>query len=734
MVKKKQSSPTVSASEGFEKSGVGSNVLAAENIHLRALCDIITDAPLDFDRQVFDVLQQGLAMLNMDLGIVSKIEADRYSVIHFIPSSAPLEVGQMFTLGNTYCALTIEEQDVVAIEHMAKSSYVGHPCYESFGLESYIGVPVFVEGKPYGTLNFSSTSIRKQVFTEADKNFVRLTGRWLGSRISSNIQSEKLSLHQQELERLVEERTVKLSRSNEQLHKEIVENKRAQKTLQEQQSLLSTLLETIPLPVYYKDIDGRYLGCNRSFGEYLQASKKDIVGKTIYDFTTKEMADAFNKKDRELFDNPGTQRFEWNIKGRDGKIRDLIYQKATIIDEQGDVAGLIGSIVDISERNQLDKRLQQAQKMESIGNLAGGIAHDFNNILNPILGFSELLLEDLVPGSREQKDVQQIFNAGKRATDLVRQILTFSRNSEQDKTPVLVQEILGEVMLLCRSTIPANIELHEHIDDHCGLVMASSIQVHQVAMNLITNAYHALEDENGEISVSLKEISVKKDEPLARLVATGVYAYLSVSDTGRGISSEVKTQIFDPYFTTKEKGKGTGLGLSTVHGIVQDHKGVIQVNSEPGQGATFNVYLPLMAKKDHTDLVFQAKNPKTGTEQILIVDDEEIIVKVQRRVLESLGYTVMSYTSSVMALERFRKTPSAFDLVITDMAMPHMTGDLLARELLVIRPDIPIIICTGYSEKLNRENVELLGIKSLLKKPVNKFQLAEEIRKVLDEN
>ena len=392
----------------------------------------------------------------------------------------------------------------------------------------------------------------------------------------------------------------------------------------------------------------------------------------------------------------------------------------------------IGTILDNTKELELEKRIAQSQRMEAIGNLAGGIAHDFNNILFPIVGLSEMLMEDLTPDSHEHEYAREIYNAGRRGSDLVKQILAFSRQSEQEKMPIRIQQILKEVLKLTRSTIPSNIRITQDIQGDCGLVRADPTQIHQIALNLITNAYHAVEPKNGEIDVRLREVGIEPGHLPDSALPPGRYALLSVSDTGVGINPSILQKIFEPYFTTKEQGKGTGLGLSVVYGIVKEHQGDIRVTSELGKGATFDVYLPIMAQAVETAAAGEKGELPTGNERILLVDDEKAIAKLEKAVLERLGYTVTMHVNSLAALEAFKAGPGLFDLVICDITMPNMTGDLLAREMIAIWPDIPIIICTGFSERLNPENAMLIGIKSFLMKPIVKEELATVVREVLD--
>lgn len=427
--------------------------------------------------------------------------------------------------------------------------------------------------------------------------------------------------------------------------------------------------------------------------------------------------------------------FDYRFKNTKGEWKwfrscDAVYER----DEGGKVRQLIGTFIDITETKKLEESLQQAQKMESIGSLAGGIAHDFNNLLFPIIGMAEMLLEDLPKNSLEYENASEIFHAGKRAGDLVQQILAFSRQSEHRQTPVRIQNILKEVLKLSRSTIPSNIEIHENIQQIKGLVLADPTQIHQVAMNLITNAYHAVEKRNGAIDIELIEINFSEDEIPDSDLQAGQYVRLSVSDNGIGIPQNNLNKIFEPYFTTKEKGRGTGLGLAVVYGIVKEHGGEIKVYSEIEKGTTFNVYLPLMEKTNGAVSIEQASELENGSESILLVDDEVSVAKLEGQMLSRLGYQVTIKTSSEEALNTFQADPDAFDLVISDMTMPKMTGDQLSKEILSIKPDKPIIICTGFSERINKEQAKVLGVKGFLMKPVVKSDLARIVRDVLDES
>jgi PAS domain S-box-containing protein len=386
----------------------------------------------------------------------------------------------------------------------------------------------------------------------------------------------------------------------------------------------------------------------------------------------------------------------------------------------------------VSAKEKAQAQLIQLQKMESIGNLAGGIAHDFNNILASIIGFTELALGDVKKETSLEESLQEVYSAGKRAKDLVKQILAFARQSDEKISPIQPKIIVAEVLKFIRSTIPTNIKIRQEMESD-SLIMGNTTQVHQVLMNLCTNAAHAMEDSGGVLRVSLKDIVIDKRSLLNRIgMRQGDYIEIKVSDNGSGIAPEIVGSIFDPYFTTKDPGEGTGMGLAMAHGIVERYGGMITVDSQLGIGATFTIYLPATRKRVALDADLSEQLPK-GSERILLVDDELSIAKMGGRILERLGYLVTTRTSSIEALELFRVKPDAFDLVFTDMAMPNLTGDKFAIELMKIRPDIPIILCTGYSKKISDEIALEIGIKAFAYKPMVKADLAKTIRRVLDD-
>ncbi len=388
-------------------------------------------------------------------------------------------------------------------------------------------------------------------------------------------------------------------------------------------------------------------------------------------------------------------------------------------------------VMEMKERKILEKQLIQAQKMEAVGALAGGIAHDFNNILYPIIGFAELLKEDIEQQDPMYESAEEIFQAAVRAKGLVKQILTFSRQMDQEIKPVRIQSVLKEALSLTHSIIPSTIIIEEKIDNNCRPVLADQTQIHQVIMNLITNAYHAMQDKGGTLSVCLEQMKLSKDILKNKRILPGDYLYLSIMDTGSGIPKDILSNIFDPYFTTKGADKGTGLGLSVVHGIIKNTHGEIFVESTPGKGTCFEVYLPSL-KENNAEL--SLKNPVLlkGNERILLVDDEPHVSKIETRMLERLGYQVTEKNNPIEALDLFSQQPDQYDLLMTDLTMPGLTGKQLSRKVLGINPVFPIIICTGFSENMDEDEAERIGAKAFLMKPIVLSDMAQVVRRILD--
>ena len=513
---------------------------------------------------------------------------------------------------------------------------------------------------------------------------------------------------------------------------DITEQKRSEKALRESEEKYRKLFELESDAIFLIEKDtGKILEVNASATDIYGFSREELLTMKNTDLsaepsqTKKATKDCFTKipvryhrkKNGTVFPVEITaSHLNWN--GRQAHIaaiRDISFR-----------------VEAESMQDLLEKELYQARKMESIGMLAGGIAHDFNNILSSIIGFTELALDDVNKGSLIEDNLREVLGAGSRAKDLVKQILAFARQSEEENKPIQFSMIAKEVLKLIRSSLPTTIEIKENIGSD-SLIMGNSTNIHQILLNLCTNAAYAMEEHGGTLELSLKDIIIGSEDGIKiRGLTPGNYIEIKVSDTGVGIPPDIIGSIFEPYFTTKPMGEGTGMGLAMVHGIVVGYDGKITVESKLGKGSTFTIYLPVIKKRAFSCLNKSEDVPK-GKERILFVDDEASIARMCGQILERLGYQVTTRTSSVEALALFRVKANDFDLVITDMTMPNMTGDKLAVELMKIRPNIPVILFTGYSKKISDEIAAQIGIKGFAYKPVVKNDLAKMIRKVMDE-
>lgn len=518
---------------------------------------------------------------------------------------------------------------------------------------------------------------------------------------------------------------------------DITERKAAEKEVRKSKALFDAFMEHLPGLAYIKDPEGRYLFVNEAFAHFTGSEATASIGLRDDQVWEQETARMLQANDAELRRTQHADSQMETVRLSDGRTRHLLAVRFPIFQDEAHFS-LGGVSIDVTERTQaeqqrhlLEQRLQQAQKMEALGTLAGGIAHDFNNILAAIIGFTEIAAADLPKDSDTHHFLQRVLEAGERARALVKQILTFSRRSEIEPKPVQVKLIVKEVLKLLRASLPVSINVVQQIysDD---TVMADPVQIHQVMMNLCTNAGYAMREKGGLLTVRLEGVDL--DEAFTKLhgdLKPGRYLRLSVADTGKGIAPENLIRVFDPFFTTKPKGEGSGMGLSVVHGIVTRLGGVITVKNVPEQGAVFDVYLP--AIENHTAVpILETDTLPTGSERILFVDDEASQTEMIRHMLGLLGYKVTSIGKSPDALELYEKDPLAVDLVITDMIMPLMNGEELARRILALRPDLPVILCTGYSEHFSEADAKALGIKGFVLKPLVMADLARLVRQVLD--
>ncbi len=517
----------------------------------------------------------------------------------------------------------------------------------------------------------------------------------------------------------------------------ITARKKAEEALAESKLYLDEIINAVADPVFVKDHKHRFVLVNNAMCEFLEKERSRILGRTDYDFVKKEEADLFIEKDRSVLDTGRESFNEELFTDSDNNVHTLITKKTLYKDRTGNkfIVGITRDITDQKkaeeEKIRLEARLIQSEKMEAIGTLAGGIAHDFNNILSVIIGYTELAMHQMDECNIEKDDLNEVLLAGERARDLVKQILTFSRMDKSELSPIVIKDVISDSIRMLRAVIPSNIEIRKKIDIE-GYILSNPTHINQIMLNLCSNAAHSMDATGGILEISLDKATIEgPDNPYGINVSQGKYIRITVSDTGKGMTPEVRGRIFEPYFTTKETGKGTGLGLSVIHGIVKTHNGEITCRANEEKGTTFEVFLPetdTTQEKGIRDLDIEFKK---GTGKILIIDDEPTLVKLVAEMLKRIGYDIVSTTSSKEGLEIFNDSPNDFDLVITDMTMPGITGDMLAKEMISIRKDIPVILCTGFNEHISEREAHKIGIREFIMKPVNMKMLSEAIDRVI---
>ena len=513
---------------------------------------------------------------------------------------------------------------------------------------------------------------------------------------------------------------------------DITDQKQTEEKLKKSEGQYREYFEGIFSGTYISSLEGKLIACNKEYTKIFGFNSIQHAMETpiqMLSVNPEDRLDFLNllKKEKQL------TGYEPNLKKIDGTPLHLIENSSGVFDEDGNLTQIRGFLLDVTEQKKLENQLMQAQKMEAIGTLAGGIAHDFNNILAGIFGYAQLAEIHINKPEKAKEHIAQLVKSGQRAAALIRQILTFSRQSEFKQRPMSVYPLLKEALKLIRSSIPSNIEIKENIFSK-AIIIADATQIHQVIMNLCTNAYQAMGDTGGELTVGLHEVEVSRQQSFPDLnILPGKYIRLEVIDTGHGIDEKTLGKIFDPYFTTKETGKGTGLGLAVVDGIVKKQKGFIKSFSRVGHGSKFQVFWPIIEQNSAPDVFVKKKTDLlTGTETIMLVDDEADIIKTLQIFLERRGYTTRVFNDGKSALQAFIKAPDEFDLIVTDMAMPHMTGDKLSNEILKIRKDMPIILCTGYSETISEYKAGKIGISKYVQKPITGSDMSALIREVLD--
>ena len=511
------------------------------------------------------------------------------------------------------------------------------------------------------------------------------------------------------------------------------------KSIQEDINRLAAIVESSQDAIIGMDLQYRITAWNSAAERIYGYSAQEALGKHISLIVPHEKLEELNGEMACIRRGQALRIYETMRRRKDGGLVDVSLSVSPVVDSRGVVTGaatIAHVITELkqarAEKEKLQNQLRHTQKMEAIGVLAGGIAHDFNNIIAMILGFAELTLRETDGGTEAAENIKAIISASNRAKDLTNQILTFCRVTEQKRSPLDLGNFLKEALKMIRASLPSSIKIKYHIPSNGGKILADSSHIHQIIMNLCANAAQAMEDSGGTLSLVLEEEEITDLDTRRYLnLSAGRYYRLNVSDTGEGIAKEIQDRIFEPFFTTKSAGKGTGMGLATVHGIIKQHGGAITVFSEPAQGTTFQVYLPMMPQASPEEQIVKNPDLPRGKDRILFVDDEPSLVKIGVRSLSNLGYTVASYTSSLRALEAFMKDPGGFDLLITDLTMPNLTGVQLAEKILEVRPDMPIIMCTGFSERITQESAHEIGIAHLAIKPIMASEMARIIADVM---
>ncbi len=514
----------------------------------------------------------------------------------------------------------------------------------------------------------------------------------------------------------------------ENLKTEVTVRKKAEERLLH----LATALEQAAEGILITEMDGTITYANPACEHIFGYSQNEIRGKNTRILRSGLQKDVFFRNIWKSLSSGKIWSGRMSSKKKDGSICELEVTVSPIRDEKGNFSSYVSVSRDVTREIQMEKELRQAQKMEAMGTLAGGIAHDFNNILAAIMGYTELASFQSPPESPIHQNLERVITSTRRAKDLVRQILAFSRQTDQEARPIQLKLIINEALKMLRASLPSTIEMRKDIGSARGFVEADPTQVHQVVMNLCTNAAQAMEG-GGVLTINLDDYTVDNtNHHRYPEVVPGKFLRLTVIDDGEGIDQSIIERVFEPFFTTKEPGKGTGMGLAMVHGIIKRCEGAIRVESEPGKGTKFQVLFPRYHGTFTEEEAPTTKEIVPGQERIMFVDDEKALVTLVEEGLQRIGYNVHLETDSNKALDAFKQNPDNFDLVITDQTMPKLTGMELSRQMIQIRPDIPIILYSGLMDEITADMIESVGIRSFLSKPLMLKQLSEAIRQVLD--
>ena len=623
--------------------------------------------------------------------------------------------------GYAYCKMLFDENGPQDFTYLSVNS-----AFESLtGLKNVTGknvsevIPGIRQSDPelfeiYGRVALTGTPERFETYVEA-------LDMWFSIAVYSPAKEYFVAIFDVITERKRAEEA--LRRSHDELEERVIERTEA---LRRQADLLELAYDAIIV----RDLDGKAIFWNARAREVYGFTREEALGQMTHTLLQTKFPVPLEEH-MAVLTTQGRWEGELTHTTKDGRHIVVLSRQALQRDETGNPVAIMEISLDVTEERRVEEHLRQAQKMEALGTLSGGIAHDFNNILAAVIGFTELVAGHVGHESRDAHALERVMEAAIRGRELVRQMLTFSRKTEHEKKPVRMSDIVRESVRLLRAAVPSSIAIKLDVTSESGFILADPVQIQQVLMNLCTNAAHAIREKGGTLDIKLDDFSVGSSGNDFG-IAPGPYMRLLVRDTGVGMSPDIMARVFDPFFTTKGLGEGTGLGLSVVHGIVKQHDGHITVISEPGKGSTFTVYIPQIPEELETDAVSDDDLP-TGSERILFVDDEEALVEMAEDILAELGYEVTSRMNGREALELLKSDPSRFDLVITDQTMPEMTGIDLAREIFSLRPNMPIIMCTGFSYLVDADKALAAGIKAFAMKPLTKREIARTIRNVLDE-
>ncbi|MFO7604689.1 MAG: response regulator [Desulfurivibrionaceae bacterium] len=555
-------------------------------------------------------------------------------------------------------------------------------------------------------------------------------GDWI-NRGEEEVSSPQLSLNEgRELLQELNTYQIELELQNEDL-------RQTQAELDNARRKYTDLYDFAPISYLTLNEKGMISEANLTASELLGVPRARLLNRPLSAFIVDDDQNIYFQCRKKLLRSGEKQTGEVRIRRSNGTILPVLMEGVINARLDGDSGQFRVIIMNISRRKELEAELFEFRKMEAIGSLAAGIAHDFNNILTSCLGYAEMAMEEVGENSKARQDIEQVITAAHRATELVKRIHTFSRQGIEAKKPLAPAPVVKEALQLLRASLPATVEIVEEIDDNSGLIIAAPNMIHQIMINLGTNAFHAMEGEKGILSIKTARVKLRENDlPAAPELRPGNYMELTVKDTGHGMDRATVERIFDPYFTTKKVDKGSGMGMSLIHGIVKDCGGFLKIESAPDRGTSVSIYFPIVGETEEREVEkgnVPIELPSTGNEHILLVDDEKNIARIFKQILEQFGYKVTAHFSSIETLETFRAAPDSFDLVLTDQRMPWQSGMELAARIREIRPDMPIVLCTGYSSSIDEKEAEEIGIKRIIMKPIGAAALAKNIREVLDQ-